>query len=45
MNVPLISNSGLLEFRNSKVLRSDHLYFLIKKAAKTEAALLYPLTE
>jgi hypothetical protein len=45
MNVPLISRSGLLEFKNSKVLSIDHLYFFIKYAAKTEEDLLYPLTE
>jgi hypothetical protein len=45
MKVPLISKSGLLEFKNSSVLRRDHLYFLIMYTAKTEAALLCPLTE
>ena len=45
MKVPLISRSGLLEFKNSSVLSIDHLYFFIKKAAKTEEDLLYPLTE
>jgi|APGre2960657423_1045063.scaffolds.fasta_scaffold168102_1 hypothetical protein len=45
MNVPLISRSGLLEFKNSKVLSIDHLYFFMKYAAKTEEDLLCPLTE
>ena len=45
MKVPLISRSGLLEFRNSKVFSIDQRYFLMKYAANTEELLLYPLTE
>lgn len=30
MKVPLISKSGLLEFKNSRVLSMDHRYFLMK---------------
>lgn len=40
MNVPLISKSGLLEFKNSKVFSMDHLYLRMKYAAKTEEDLL-----
>ena len=45
MKVPLISRSGLLEFRNSNVLSIDQRYFRMKYAANTEELLLYPLTE
>lgn len=45
INVPLISKSGLLEFKNSSVFNMDHLYFLMKYAAKTEDDLDWPLTE
>lgn len=45
MNVALISRSGLLLFRNSRLLRRDHLYFLIIYAARVQVALLCPLTE
>ena len=45
MKVPLISKSGLLEFRNSSVFSMDHLYFRMKYAANTELLLLWPLTE
>lgn len=45
MNVALISRSGLLEFKNSRALSRDHLYFRIMYAARAHVALLYPLTE
>jgi hypothetical protein len=45
MKVPLISKSGRLELRNSRVFSIDQRYFLIKYAASTEEDLLYPLTE
>ena len=44
MKVALISKSGLLEFKNSKVLSRLHLYFLIKKVAITQDARLWPRT-
>jgi hypothetical protein len=45
MKVPRISKSGLLEFKNSRVLSIDQRYFLMKYAASTEELLLCPLTE
>ena len=40
MKVALISKSGLRLFKNSRVLRRDHLYFFIIKAARAHVALL-----
>lgn len=45
MKVALISKSGLLLFRNSRLLSSDHLYFRIMYAARVHVALLWPLIE
>jgi len=45
MKVALISKSGRREFKNSRDLRSDHLYFLMMYAARAHVALLWPLTE
>ena len=45
MNVALISKSGLLEFKNSKVFKRLQLYFRIIYVAITQDALDYPLTE
>jgi hypothetical protein len=45
MKLALISRSGLLELRNSRVLRRFHRYFFMKNAARTQDARLYPLTE
>ena len=45
MKVPLISRSGLLELRNSRVLSIDQRYFRMKYAARTDELLLCPLTE
>ena len=45
MNVALISRSGLLEFKNSSVLRRLQRYFLIRYVAITQDARDCPLTE
>ena len=45
MKVALISRSGRLLLRNSRVFNKDHLYFLMIYAASAHVALDCPLTE
>ena len=45
IKVALISRSGRLLFKNSRVFNRDHLYLFIIKAASAQVARLCPLTE
>ena len=45
MKVALISRSGRLLLRNSRLFSSDHLYLRMMYAARAQVARLWPLTE
>ena len=45
MKVALISRSGRLLLRNSRLFNSDHLYLRMMYAARAQVARLWPLTE